>query len=129
MRTVTAKSKSKEIESGDFTRKLTSRKGGPRMDARKKQLVNLPDDQKAWIMRVVQLTIESGQDCNQTDVIRALVAHGMAEDPESFVTRLSKLKLKAKLDDIERRSAALEAEKAKLTAAIEKDGQLAQSRG
>lgn len=92
------------------------------VDTRKKQLINLPDDQKAWIMKVVQIANDRGQDCNQTVVIRALVGSAMAEDPESFVDRLSKLTLKAKLDDIERRAAALEAEKAKLTEALERDG-------
>lgn len=121
MRTVTRRGIQKVVESGDFTRNLAKKKGG-RMDTRKKQLINLPDDQKDWIMRVVELAVESGEECNQTEVIRAVVGHAMAEPAESFVTRLKKLKLKVRLDDIERRSAALEAEKAKLTEAMEKDG-------
>lgn len=112
----------KVIQSGDYGPNMSKRKGGKMVDTRKKQLINLPDDQKAWIMRVVQLALDRGQDCNQTVVIRALVGSAMAEEPESFVDRLSKLTLKAKIDDIERRAAALAAEKAKLTEALAENG-------
>lgn len=113
-----------KVESGDYSGTVIKPGKGGRMDTRKKQLINLPDDQKAWIMRVVEIATQQGQDCNQTVVIRALVSSAMSENPESFAGRLAKLTLKARLDDIERRSAALEAEKAKLTEALEKDGQL-----
>lgn len=129
MAKVLSKMEGKVVQSGDYGAHIIKRKGGKMaIDTRKKQLINLPDDQKAWIMRVVQLAIERGQDCNQTVVIRALVGSAMNEDPESFVTRLEKLTLKAKLDDIDRRAAALEAEKAKLTEAMSRDGQLAEVR-
>lgn len=94
------------------------------VDKRKKQLINLPDEQKAWIMRVVELARSAGQETSQTEVIRALVGSAMHEDPESFVTKLEKLKLKARLDDIERRAAALDKEKEELTEALQTKAQL-----
>lgn len=117
MRTKIAVPRRMVMESGDFTSKL-GRKGGKVVDTRKKQLINLPDDQKAWIMKVVQLAIENGQECNQTAVIRALVGRAMTEDPESFVSKLQQLTIKAKLDDVERRKAALDAEEARLKEAL-----------
>ena len=106
--------KEKEIKTGDYKMPVTMQRKPKSIDRRKKQLVNLPDDQKAWIMSVVQLAIDRGQDCNQTMVLRAIVGSAMQEDPESFVGRLEDLAKKARLAEIERRFAALEAEKAKL---------------
>lgn len=122
MARISTKPDTRIVQSGDYGPNMSKKKGGKMVDTRKKQLINLPDDQKAWIMRVVELANERGQDCNQTVVIRALVGKAMSQEPESFVIGLEKLTLKAKLDDIERRAAALAAEKAKLTEALGQDG-------
>lgn len=92
------------------------------VDQRKKQLINLPEDQKGWILRVVELAKAGGQETNQTEIIRALVGNAMREDPELFVTKLEKLKLKAKLDEIERKKAALAEEEERVTQALEQKG-------
>lgn len=98
------------------------------VDHRKKQLINLPEDQKGWILRVVELAKAAGQETNQTEIIRALVGNAMREDPELFVTKLEKLKLKAKLDEIERKKTALREEEERVTQQLEQKAQLTHAR-
>lgn len=92
------------------------------VDKRKKTLINLGEQRKEWVKRVVELGVQAGNETNQTEIINVLVDQAMIEDPESFVVKLGKLKLRAKLADIERREAAIQAEKERLTQAIEEGG-------
>lgn len=92
------------------------------VDKRKKTLINLGEQRKEWVKRVVELGVQAGNETNQTEIINVLVDQAMIEDPESFVVKLGKLKLRAKLADIDRRENALRAEKERLTQAIEEGG-------
>jgi hypothetical protein len=90
--------------------------------AAKKQLINLSEQQKSWIMSVVSHSMDSGQSTNQTEIIRALVDQAMVQDPETFVGHLAKMRVKSRLDDIARREKALQEEKEKLTAELQTTG-------
>lgn len=92
------------------------------VDKRKKTLINLGEHRKEWVKRVVELGVQAGNETNQTEIINVLVDQAMIEDPESFVVKLGKLKLRAKLADIQRREDAIKAEKERLTQAIEEGG-------
>lgn len=87
-------------------------------EMRKKQLINLPEDQKDFIGAVVRLAEQSGLETTQTEIIRILVGREMARGPEAFVAQLKKLQLKARYDDLERREAELKAEKETLAAEL-----------
>lgn len=89
------------------------------VDKRKKTLINLGEQRKDWVKRVVDLAVQAGSETNQTEIINVLVDQAMIEDPESFIVRLGKLKLRARIADIERRESALQAEKEKLAAEVE----------
>lgn len=85
----------------------------------KKQLINMTEQQKSWISDVVAAAAKDGQEITQTEVIRALVDQVMVQDPESFVGQLNKIRLRAKLDDIERREKELRDEKEQLSEALQ----------
>jgi hypothetical protein len=86
----------------------------------KKQLINLSEQQKSWITSVVSHSLDSGQPTNQTEIIRALVDHAMVQDPEAFLVQMNKIRLRAKLDDIQRRKKELREEEERLAEALEK---------
>lgn len=92
------------------------------VDKRKKTLINLGEHRKVWVKQVVDLSVQAGKDTNQTEIINILVDQAMVEDPESFVSKLDRWKLKAKLADIQRRKDAIRAEEERLTQAIEQGG-------
>jgi hypothetical protein len=89
------------------------------MAMNKKQLINVTEQHKSWIASVVTAAEKEGHETNQTDIIRAILDEKMAIDPETFVMHLDKMKLRAKLEDIARRKAALQAEEEKLTEALQ----------
>lgn len=92
------------------------------MALNKKQLINVSEQHKAWIGRVVQSARENGQEeTNQTDIIRALLDQAMMQDPETFVGHLAKMRVRARLDDITRRKQAILDEEAELIREAEKE--------
>lgn len=96
-----------------------------------KQLINLSEEQREWVARVVEASKASDQfpePTSQTEVIRVLIAQAMVEDPESFVGKIGKWKLKAKLDDVTKREESLKREKEELVAMLGNRGNLVTSR-
>jgi hypothetical protein len=91
------------------------------MALNKKQLINVSEQHKTWVEKVVRLSKENGQETNQTDIIRALLDQAMVQDPESFVTHLSKIRARARLDDIARRKQEIMDEEAQLLREVESD--------
>lgn len=81
-----------------------------------KTLVKLGEERVAWLRSIIEL---SEGKTSQTEILKLLIDQARVVDPETFMAKLGKLKLKAKLDEIERKEKELQAEKDKLTSQIE----------
>lgn len=80
-------------------------------------LVNIGEHRKDWLMNVTQLSNSS-----QAEVIRVLLDQAATEDPESFVLKMEKFKIKMRLRDLESREEAIKKEKEELMRSVEKTG-------
>jgi len=80
-----------------------------------KLLVNIGEQRKGWIEKVAQL---SGN--TVADVVRVIIDQVSVEDPESFIKKMDKVKLKMKLEDLQRRKEALQMEENKLIGELER---------
>jgi hypothetical protein len=89
------------------------------MAMNKKQLINVTQQHKDWIFKVIAVAAKKGEERNQTDVIRAIFNRAMAQDPSTFADEMAKIELRARLEDLERRKAAMRAEEEALVKELE----------
>lgn len=87
-----------------------------------KQLINIGEQRREWVKRVAEIA-----DVPINEVMRCLIDGQIHEDPESYAVKIKKYQAKQRLEDIERRERALQAEKEQLVAELEKPGELART--
>lgn len=79
-----------------------------------KSIFNLGEQRKDWLKRVAATA-----GCYEVDIVCMLIDEASVEDPENFAGRMKKVKAKRKIEDIERRQAALDEEKAQAVRELE----------